>query len=499
MLSPAIPIVASEFNALSQIGWVSGAYYMTQCGSMLLFGQCSQIFDTKYVMIVGIFIFMLGSAISGGANNTMTLIIGRAVAGIGSAACYIVVQTLVAFLVELKYRPLMFGLFGLQNAVSGTVGPIIAGAFADGGLWRLCFLIVLPLGAITILLNLIVMPSVPPLAVSSEMVNKVDRAASVITFGSVSKIQKNYVRQILMADWLGFCVVTASLICFVLVMSWGGGDYAWGSSQVIGTFIGFVAIFVLFIYLETVVPWPLMPLRAWKNRTLIGGCIMSFFCFLCNLTCAVYVPVLYEAGYGTSSLQAGIHFIPYLMSVILCQLSESAIMGYTKSYWYWAWTSPCLIAVGAGLLFTVDINTTNARLIGYQIVYGMGIGFTQGVSIIAVQADNKPEDVPAALSTLAFIQLFGGVCGPVIGSAILDHGLRKFLPLYGVDSKTTAAVMDSVDTIWDLTGDLRTQVVKAYLKSLNYVFVMPMGLSAIVICGGLIIRNKSLKGLEVEI
>lgn len=162
MLSPALPIVASRFNALNQLGWVSGAYYVTQCGCMLLFGQCLAVFNAKYVLIAAISFFMIGSAISGGANNVTTLIAGRAVAGIGSAGCWISVQTLVALLVDLKDRPVLLGLFGLQNPVSGTAGPVIAGAFANIGLWRMCFLIVLPLGVIAIILNLIVIPSVEP-------------------------------------------------------------------------------------------------------------------------------------------------------------------------------------------------------------------------------------------------------------------------------------------------------------------------------------------------
>lgn len=427
----------------------------------------------------------------------MTLIAGRAIAGIGSAACYIVVQTLVAFLVELKYRPLMFGLFGLQNAISGTVGPIIAGAFADSGLWRMCFFIVLPLGTIAIILNLLVMPSVPPLPVSPDMETGVDEYVSRITFGAVSRIEKTWVRRIILADWVGFFIVTCSLICFVLALQWGGGQYAWASSQVIGTFVGFAAIMALFLWLETIVPWPLMPLRVWRNRTQVGGTLMAFSTFLCNLSIAIYVPVLYEAARGVNSLSAGLHFIPFLMIVVLSQLSESIIMGWTKRYWYWGWTSPYLIAVGAGLFFTININTTDAQLIGYQVVYGMGIGLTQGVAIIAVQADNKPKDVPAALATLAFCQLFGGVCGPVIGGAILNHGLAKYLPEYGVDSETAAAVMESVEAIWSLTGELRTRVVEAYLKSISYIFVMPMSLFAIVIAGGLDTRNKSLKGVEL--
>jgi hypothetical protein len=78
MLSPALPIVVSQFNGLNQLGWVSGAYYMTQCGCMLLFGQCLAIFNAKHVLMSATAFFMLGSCISGAAMNIETLTIGRA-------------------------------------------------------------------------------------------------------------------------------------------------------------------------------------------------------------------------------------------------------------------------------------------------------------------------------------------------------------------------------------------------------------------------------------
>jgi MFS family permease len=91
MLSPALPLIASEFNDLNQLGWVSGAYYMTQCGRILLFGQCLAVFNSKYVLmsVSVIAFFMLGSCISGAAMDIQTLIIGRAFAGVGAAGCWV--------------------------------------------------------------------------------------------------------------------------------------------------------------------------------------------------------------------------------------------------------------------------------------------------------------------------------------------------------------------------------------------------------------------------
>ena len=145
-----------------------------------------------------------------------------------------------------------------------------------------------------------------------------------------------------------------------------------------------------------------MPPKTFRNRTLIGASILAMFTLMCNLFFAIFGPVLYEAGRGSTSLKAGILIIPFLLTVVLSQGGEGFIMSYTKRYWHWGPTSPIFLAIGGGLLFTVNINTSSARLIGYQIIYGPGIGFTQNMAFLSVQADNEPKDVPAAIAIVSF-------------------------------------------------------------------------------------------------
>jgi MFS family permease len=492
MLSPALPIVASQFNGLNQLGWVSGAYYMTQCGCTLLFGQCLAIFNAKYVLMSATAFFMLGSCISGAAMNIETLIIGRAFAGIGAAGCWVSVQTLVAMLVELQDRPKLLGLFGLQNAVSGTTGPILAGALASRGQWRWCFFLVLPLGVLTILLSAYALPSVPAWPLSEEIEEKLARQLAFIMRRKWQPRQ-DWQRRVVLVDILGYFIVTSGLICFILALQWGGSTYAWRSATIIGLFIGFGSIMSLFIFWEHNVAWPLFPPKALKNRTVIGASFLALFTLMCNLFLAIYLPVLYEAGRGVSSLKAGILIIPFLMTVVVSQAVEGYVMSLTKRYWHWGFASPAFLAIGGGLLYTVDINTTSARLIGIQILYGLGVGLTQNVAFLSVQADNEPKSVPAAIAIVSFAQLFGGMCGPVIGNAVLSGSLRKYLASFNVPADTATAVEGSVAAIWELQGDLRVAVIKAYLRSLNNVYIAVVPVAFLIILSASLIRNVSLK------
>lgn len=250
----------------------------------------------------------------------------------------------------------------------------------------------------------------------------------------------------------------------------------------------------VFVFAESYAIWPLMPLPAWKNRTVVGASVLAMFTLMCNLFAAVFVPVLYEAGRGVTSLKAGLLVVPFLVTVVISQAGEGVVMRLTKRYWHWGWTSPAFLAIGGGLLYTVNMATSSSRLIGYQIIYGIGIGFTQNVAFLSVQADNEERDVPAAIAIVSVTQLFGGMCGPVIGNAILTSGLRRYLPANGVDPTTAAAVEESVDAVWKLTGDLRIRVIDACLKALNQVYISAVPIAGVMICFALIIRNVSLKG-----
>ncbi|KAJ5652344.1 hypothetical protein N7507_009770 [Penicillium longicatenatum] len=489
MLSPALPVVASQFNGLSKLGWVSGAYYMTQCACMLLFGQALALFNGKYVLISAIVFFMLGSAVSGVAHNIETLIIGRAIAGIGAAGCWVSVQTTVAALVDLELRPLILGLFGIQNAVSGTCGPVLAGALTSRGQWRWCFLLVLPLGVISIILNLLVIPSLPPWPIAKETESKLDQKLESWT--KVSWQDKSiWLKRALLVDITGYLLITSALVCFILAVQWGGDAYAWGSSVVIGLFVGFFAILAAWLFWECKTTWPLVMPRIFLDRTVAGATIMAMLNLMCNLFAATYLPVLYEAGRGVSSLKAGILVIPFLMSVVMVQALQGFIMTWTKHFWTWGLVAPIFLAIGGGLLFTVGGDTKSSTIIGYQIIYGTGVGLVQNVPYIAVQADSTSEAISSKIATVSFGQLFGGLCGPVIGGAILDSELTTRLATRGVSSTVASAVKSSVDAVWVLKrGQLRDKVVAAYISSLDRIFIVSVPVSLLIIVAGACIRN----------
>jgi cyanate permease len=120
---------------------------------------------------------------------------------------------------------------------------------------------------------------------------------------------------------------------------------------------------------------PLIPIRLFKSRTNVGGIIYMGSIFSCLNIPVYYLPVFYEIVRGRTAEQSGVDIIPLLISFIITTVISGGIVRKTGRYWPFLVVSPCVTAVGGGMLYTIDPYTSNSRMIGFQILVGIGIGF----------------------------------------------------------------------------------------------------------------------------
>lgn len=219
---------------------------------MSAWGKAYKYFSLRFIFLLALFIFEAGSLLCALAPNSIALICGRAIQGLGGAGISGGSYTITAFVCPPHLQPIVIGLMGSVFTVASVAGPLMGGAFSSSHLtWRWCFYINLPIGAITML--------------GVTLCFRTPKAAKA---GHATSTRE----KILSFDPLGLVLVFTAVLCFFLAIQWGGVVHAWRSGVVVGLLVGCVLLFVGFVANE----WyqgdrSLVVFRLLRQRS-IGAC-----------------------------------------------------------------------------------------------------------------------------------------------------------------------------------------------------------------------------------
>jgi MFS family permease len=219
----------------------------------------------------------------------------------------------------------------------------------------------------------------------------------------------------------------------------------------------------------------ILPLKMFKRRTQIGTCLEAFFVMLCLLLGAYYLPLFYQAK-GHTATHSGIDILPFMLSVVIGAGVSGGIINFTGRYWYFLFFGPFLSSIGCGLLYTITSTTPTPTLIGYQILFGTGVGCALQNTIIAIQAEYADDErlIPQGTSMVNFTQLVGGIIGIAIAGTIFANQLQTQLAFFAptLDPATAYSVRQSVTVIFTLPLEQQEPVIKAYCRALGHVFIL---------------------------
>ncbi|KAG8810080.1 hypothetical protein FRC17_003107 [Serendipita sp. 399] len=385
------------------------------------------------------------------------------------------------------YFSLLFGSLSGAIALASVIGPLLGGVLTDHSTWRWCFYINLPFGAISLAAVLFFQPSSPP---PPNPLYPQDTTPK---------------EKWLSLDWVGALLSLGTIACLLLPLQWGGVSRPWNDKVVIALFAAFAVLLILFLSWEKHKgPRAMMPLSLiFKRRrtTLLGAALMMFLVMIPFLCAIYYLPLFYQSK-GRTAAQSGVDIIPYILAFVVFGFVTGGIVNATGHYLTLLIVGPLISAVGAGLLFTITEHTSTAKLVGYQILFGSGVGMVFQLPIMAVQAEYayEPELIPQASSLLTFLQLVGGVVGIAVAGTVFNNQLTKELAQYvrsGLLSPTLVdAVKRSVTVIFSsnmVEGEERTVVVKSYVRALDYTFLPGVPACVLMSVAVSLIKNWNLK------
>lgn len=476
IIATAVPRIANQFNALDDISWYASAYLLTSCATQLSWGKVYTFYSTKTVFLAAILIFEVGSALCGGAPTSDAFIVGRAIAGVGSAGIFAGATVIIAQIVPLAKRPIYVGLMGSTFGFSSIIGPLMGGAFTDNVTWRWCFYINLPIGGFTMIV-LFFFLNVPHTA----------QACS-------------WKRHILRLDPLGSVIFLPSVICFLLALQWGGTTYPWGNGRIIALFVISGILMIAFVAVQI---WlkkdATVPPHIFNQRSIISGVIFAM-CVGGGLISMLYtLPLWFQGVRGTSAVKSGIDTIPMVLALVVGAITSGGIITATGYYVPWMFVATVLMSTGAGLMTTFKMDTNHAAWIGYQVLFGIGIGTGLQQPSLAAQTVLPMEEVAIGVSLMFFAQSLGGAVFIAVAQSLFQNYLGAELP--GISGIDTAKVLQAGATgLKDaVPADKLSSVLMVYNDGLHRSFIVAVAVSCLMIIPALTMEWRTIKKDNVSV
>ncbi|MBB6098094.1 EmrB/QacA subfamily drug resistance transporter [Deinobacterium chartae] len=403
IVATALPRIASELNGLNLYSWVTTAYLLASTALVPIYGKLSDLYGRKPVLVFGVVVFLIASALCGAAGEPflgdlfgggmMQLVVFRALQGVGGAAITGIAFSIVADLFEGPDRAKYQGLFGAVFGLASVVGPLLGGFLTDTVSWRWVFYVNLPLGLVALAFLLLKMP----------------RLAS----GLRASI-----------DYLGAVLIVVFSIPLLLAMTWGSeGTHAWSSSLILGLFALSAVALLTFLWVQTRVPSPILPLSLFKNLTYTWVTITRFLLGAFFLGAIVYLSLFAVNVLGVSATSAGTVTLPLTLGLILSAQLSGMLAARIGKYKPLVLGGMILATLGFVWLSTISVNTSYWALVPPMLVLGLGIGPSMSLLNLAVQNAVPRHEIGVATSSGQFFQQMGSTIGVALFGAVLTASL----------------------------------------------------------------------------
>ncbi|KAI1653385.1 major facilitator superfamily domain-containing protein [Daldinia decipiens] len=442
---------------------VSRTAFLNYAAVQPLFRQLSNLFGRRFLALLIVAIYILGSGISGGANYPAMLITGRAIQGAGSGGMTMIVSVIISDLVPLRDRGYFQAIIAMTFGIGMAIGPVIGGLIVQNISWRWVFYINLPVGGLSLVL--------------------------LWLFLHVKWDRETKVRDKLKAiDIIGNTVLVASTVSILIALTWAGAIHSWSSYQIIVPLVMGVLGLIGFCGLEgsTLVPNPVMPLRLFANRTSMIVYANTFLVSMLNYWIFFFLPIYFQSVKLSTPSRSGVQILPITFILIPGAAIGAIVLSSWGKYKLLHIGGFALLTAGMGYLSVLDKGSNTAEWVCLQIILpSLGAGIVVDTLLPAFQTGVAESDSAAATASWTFIRSFGNIWGVAIPSAIfnsytnqyaydiIDSSAQEYLLHGDAYSSATKAFVEGFPM------QAQSQIIEVFTKALSKVFMIATAFSGL--------------------
>jgi EmrB/QacA subfamily drug resistance transporter len=411
IVATALPTMGRYFDDLENLSWIVTAYLLTSTAVAPLYGKLSDIHGRRTVMLASIGIFAVGSAACALAPGMLSLILGRALQGIGGGGILPVAQAIMADAIAPRERGRYQAYMAIVWVTSGVGGPILGGVLSEHFHWSLIFWINLPLAL----------------------------AAAAMTYTRLEKLPRHERRHKL--DIPGAGLMMAAAVALLLALTWGGARYPWVSVPIIGLVVGSGLLSLALGWWLVRAPEPFLPLSVMAEPIMYTGTAANSFAMGASIGLVIFVPLYYELVHHLSASDSGLALVPLALTTPGSILSGRAMLHMRR----YKWVPEIGLVVGIaglGLMIWQPALSLWGVIIIMSLV-GIAVGTVFPVCTVSIQNAVPNHQVGVAMGAMNFFRALASAFAVAVMGAILLAGMGVTLERGGSAAAVVANVASS--------------------------------------------------------
>ena len=464
IVGTALPRIVGDLGGVAHLSWVVTAYVLASTVSTPLYGKLGDSHGRKKLFLTAIVIFLVGSALSGLAQSMTQLIAFRALQGLGAGGLMVGAISILGELVSPRERGKYMGYIMSVMMIATIGGPLIGGFITDAFSWRWVFYINVPIGGFTLVY-----------------------LARVLRLPAKRTEHK--------IDYLGAALLAVAATAIVLLTTWGGTQYPWGSGRILGLGLLALAATAAFLLVESRAAEPILPLYLFRNRNFSLVAALSFLVGLAMFGAITFLPLYQQTVQGASPTVSGLLLTPMMVGVMVTSIIAGQITSRTGRYKALPILGSAGMGIGMFLLSMLGPDTSRVTSGLFFVVLGLGMGLLMQITSLMAQNSVELKDIGVASSSRLFFQQIGGSIGVSVFGAIFARRLTDALSvrLPGAHLNAPGGQLNPA-TVTRLPAAVQHDVFFAIAHAIDGVFLWALPAMALAFVVSLFIKEVPLRG-----